>query len=181
MKKLYLILSLACMSMAAYSQKLEKPQVDQITGAATVSTTKETVYSKITFSGTLDALSAWGVKDKETTVLAFYIEYNSGHAESVSLHKNDKVYLKLADNSLVTLNGRYDEESVTNRNKAGHSESTKIIQYFTLSTEDIQKLSNSSVKFIRFQTSAGNYDYELKEKHQPVIAQVVKMIADAKV
>jgi hypothetical protein len=79
------------------------------------------------------------------------------------------------------LSGRYEEESVTNRNKAGRSESTKIIQFFTLSPEDIQKLSNSSVTFVRFQTSAGNYDYELKEKNQSVIAQVVKLIADAKV
>jgi hypothetical protein len=52
--------------------------------------------------------------------------------------------------------------------------------FYYLTPEDIKKLSDSNVKFIRFQNSDTDIDYELKEKNYPVIGKLVKMIADAK-
>lgn len=181
MKKLYLILSLACMSVAGYSQKMEKPEVDQISGETTLRTSKETVFKNITFSGTLKELTAYGYQKENTKALSFEIEFNFGHSENFSIHKGDKAMLKLADNSIVTLFATSDNSSETNKKKLGKSETTRLLMLYYLTPEDIKKLSDSNVKFIRFQNSDTDIDYELKEKNYPVIGKLVKMIADAKV
>ncbi len=180
MKKLYLILSLACMSVAAYSQKMEKPEVDQISGETTLRTSHETVYKNITFSGTLQELTTYGFKKQDVQAIFFEIEFNVGHAEDFFIRKGDKVQMKLADNTIVTLAAAFDGTSVTNKKAVGRSVTTRLLMSYLLTPEDVKKLSDSNVKFIRFQNSDTNIDYELKEKNYQVIGKVVKMIADAK-
>jgi hypothetical protein len=188
MKKLYIIAILAATTgSSAFSQKLLKPEVDLIKGDTTYSTSQETLHStlKLTSSSQLKAAI---VKSGRQFVLALTVKSQSmgGHPEIYSIVKDQKAYLKLDDNSLVTLLAVGNKVTDANVGMSGsgayamESSTSSMMMWYFIEPTDVQKLTEHGVKVVRLETSNANLDYEIKEKNAKVISSLLQLFKSAK-
>lgn len=80
----------------------------------------------------------------------------AGSVAEIWLVNGQKLYLE-------TLGSRESKGSVV-----GYGSFT--FTFYSLSPNEVNQLKESPVKFVRVNTSAGNFDYDIKEKFSSVIA-----------
>jgi hypothetical protein len=188
MKKLYIIAILvATTGSSAFSQKLLKPKVDMIRGDTIQATSEESVYFSLKLTGSSQLKTA-AVKTGKYYFLDFRIknENGVGHSTHYAIIKGAKAYLKLDDNSLVTISALGSEASNGKADLAGNQDlsvvatSSDMTMRYILSEEDVAKLSAHGVKVIRLETTKEDFDYEIKDKNAMVIGKVLQLIKTGK-
>ena len=181
MKKILLTATILLPFMA-YSQKLQKPVVDKISGETTLSTSKDKLYvhgNVLTQQG--EAVECL-VEKKGQVVTLILIPQTLNEKVVFTVAKGQKAYLKSTNGSMVTLASDSYLISDSKVDQAGgvvYSNGLLRVPY-VLSAEDIEKLKTLELSFLRIETSTGNFDCDIKPKYADVIKKQLTLITDAK-
>lgn len=164
------ILILCLISINCFGQKVNT-NIDKITGDTTRFIKSEKIFGKPSFSGTVgEQLHVATIRGKNGVFLAFTIQ--TGKTSIFSVDQGDKAFIRLADGSVITMEAIGNETSkYTEVSYGSHG-----MAFYKPSDQDIIKLKTSSVAVIRFETSRGNYDYDIKDKFSQVIGDHLKKL-----
>jgi hypothetical protein len=179
MKNILLVV-LAFLSLTVSAQKLLKPEVDRITGDTTWSTSKNKIYLNGNYLAQQgEAVECFVSKTVKAIVLTL-IPQTLNENSSFTINEGQKAYLKLKDNSLVTLTCQFNLNSQTRRsNVDGTRYSNGILKVpYLISAENIAKIMSADLIFLRIETSNGNFDCDIKSKFAQVIKKQVELITN---
>lgn len=171
MKKQILIVGLLLLTLNLFSQKLKSPLVDKISGDTTWITSSEKLFAKASFSGTVgEQLYVSVGKTKDIYLLFFSVQ--TGKSSVFSVEEGQKVYIKLKNDTVVTLVNIQNTVSKSNAISYGSNSNS----YYQITNHDIEKFSSSNVQFIRIEHSDGIFEYDIKEKFSEAIKSLVLLI-----
>ena len=181
MKKTLLI-AIILLPFTVSAQKLLKPEIDRITGDTTFSTSKEKLYlhgNYLTQQG--EAVECLVMKTGRSISLIL-IPQTLNEKSFFTVVQGQKAYLKLKDNSLVTLTARASRVSDADVNEAGGTVySNGILKVpYALMSDDISKIKSSDLVFLRIETSIGNFDCDIKPKFSGVIMKEIELVTTAR-
>jgi hypothetical protein len=177
MKKAYLIAILfAGLGLSAKAQKLEKPRIDKLSGDTTWKTSMEKLYQKSNLMGQRQTAFVYAEKLKSGYALFLSVGMLNGPNSSVfSVPAGAKAHFKLADNSIVVLSNVLSQVSKNSVDQTGTE--GYAVPCYPLSKSDIEKLSKSTITFVRVEASDLIFDYDIKEDKANLIAKTVSLIA----
>lgn len=171
MKGTLITFGLLFLTINLTAQKLEKPNIDKISGDTIWRTSSEKIFAKVSFSGTVgEQLYVSAVKVKDTYFLFFSIQ--TGKISIFSIDEGQKIYIKLKNDNLVTLTNIKSKVSKYSNESYG-SNSTG---YYQITNEEMDKLISENVQFIRIEYSAGTFEYDIKDKFSEKIKNDVLLI-----
>ncbi len=171
MKKTLFVFSLLLMTFKLSAQKLQKPQVDKISGDTTWLTSSEKIFAKASFSGTVgEQLYVSSGKVNNTYILLFSIQ--TGKTSIFSMEEGQIIYIKLKSGTVVTLTNIKNNLSKYSSVSYGSNSNC----YYQITNEDIDKLSSSNLQFIRLEYSGGTFEYDIKDKFSEEIKKLVLLI-----
>jgi hypothetical protein len=183
MKKILVIATL-CLPFTVSAQKLLKPNVDKISGDTTWSTSKEKLYfhaNYLTSQG--EAVECWVEQIGKLKAKALVLNPQTTNlSKAFSILKDQKAYLKLSDNTTITLVSATYDYGTVNAGYAGDHLLTKgaAIAFYTLSDSDIEKIKSSPLTFLRIQTTNGDFDCDIKPKFSEVIKKEIELFENKK-
>lgn len=164
--------------LAGFSQKIASDKIDDFDKTRTISTTETSIAKGKYYSNNLSTKGAKffiqsnSLKD---TSVCLYLFFRA--RDVMSIDENSKIVLKFEDGQL--LEGRHggSYKIYTTGNSAA--------AYLSFSSngtpvEDLLKASISKVIKIRIGTSVGDYDFDIPEKNQMVIANTLKLLLESK-
>jgi len=183
MKKLLLIACL-CLPIIASAQKLNKPKVDPITGDTSLTTTKEKLYLQGNYlTGKAEAVEFWLSKlSKYKSTALFLYPQTLNMDRTIMITKDQKVFLKLSDNSTITVTSMTNDIGDFKAFYAGDYLITKgaAIAAYLISDADLEKLKTTPLTFLRIETSSGNFDCEIKPKQAETLKKAVNLFTASK-
>jgi len=99
-----------------------------------------------------------------------------------TIDKGQKAYLKFSDKSLITLTNDEYKISDTDVSIAGNFVNDKgsIMVSYILTDDDIKIINNADLTSLRFETSNGNFDCEIKSKFAELIRKQIALVDKAK-
>jgi hypothetical protein len=170
MKKYILLTLMAITILNAKAQKLEKPKIDKITGAFTISAKEQVLANPFTLPGHYLA----GQIVRGPNYWAIYFHLKDGMDIYYSVLKGDKAIIKFTDGKLLEVSSAFDAQS-------------SIIPYatppvaesflaFELTDEDVAALVNGKIAVIRINTSQGDFDYAIKDRRSEIIKKQLELI-----
>ncbi|MES2269100.1 MAG: hypothetical protein V4520_20215 [Bacteroidota bacterium] len=173
MKNSLLILILL-LPFVVSAQKLTKPAVDKLTGDTTWSTSKEKLYLHGNYlTGQAEAVVCWVRSLKGVKSLVLNLQ-TTNQKNFPSMDNGRKAYFKFADNSTVTLTCSANDYSVSG-SAVAISGSTYGV--YDVSPEDLAKLSAGTLTFLRVETTAGNFDCDIKPKNAEMFKKQFPLVA----
>ena len=181
MKK-FLFIIIGLIPFVASAQKLQKPAVDRITGDTTWSTSKEKLYLHGNYlTGQGEGVLCWIKVNKDYKALVLNPQ-TMNQRTIYMITKGTKAYLKLSDNSTVTLTCATNDAGQADVGVAGNAVITNgsAVGFYDISAEDIQKLSTTTLTFLRIETSSGNFDCEIKPKNAEMFKKQFALISNLK-
>ena len=100
MKKTLFVFGILFMTFNLSAQKLQKPQIDKISGDTSWLTSSEKIFAKASFSGTVgEQLYVSAGKVKDIYLLLFSIQ--TGKTSIFSVEEGQKIYIKLKNHLIV--------------------------------------------------------------------------------
>lgn len=172
MKKVYLIAIAAGFALSARAQKLQKPNIDKISGDTTLSTSEERIFTKVGL-GPSQILYAYVSKSKGIHTLVLKMDNNNG-VYIYHVTPNDVTNIKFTDGSVLNINPGINSNSDDKSTSVGHRSILSV--YYALSTKDIAQLKAKPISYIRIATSAAPMDYEIKEKNGDIIKNELALL-----
>lgn len=178
-RKILLAAIVLILPAAAFSQKLEKPTVDKFSNDTSYSTTQSRIASdgKNT-SAVASYVFADAVRLKTSVVLNLELDFTlEGHSPDNILEGN-KAYLKLGDNSIITLANIKDVVGVNKTIKMGVviREFTSIYAHYNISMADVAKITSGSVTTIRIETQDQKFDFDVQPKESDTIKKMFQLL-----
>jgi hypothetical protein len=173
MRKLLLI-AIVLFPFVSSAQKLLKPVVDKLTGDTTWSTSKEKLYlhgNYLTGQGEAVVCWIWSYKGSKSLVLNLQ---TTNKENFPTMTAGGKAYFKLADNSTVTLTCSANDYRISGSNVAVAGSAFGM---YDITPEDIAKLSTGTLTFLRVETTAGNFDCDIKSKNAEMFKKQFPLIA----
>ena len=160
------------------AQKLKKPTIDKFTGDTTWGTSNENIAQTIHRSSmNQENLYLKGSNTKHTYALYFTIfQYNTS-TTIFYIDTGQKAYVRLSDKSSIILTNMSGGHLTDLESHSHYSISGHLTVCFILTKENIEKLKTSKVEIIRFNTSKGTLDFDIKPKSSDVIIKTVELIA----
>ncbi|TWR26412.1 hypothetical protein FPZ43_14705 [Mucilaginibacter pallidiroseus] len=181
MKKFLLIL-ITVLPTTLFAQKLLKPAVDKITGDTTWNTSKEKLYIHGNYlTGQAEGVITW-VKVNKLGKALILNPQTTNQRSVFMLTKDDKAYLKLSDNTTITLVCATNDIGRSGAFLAGDNVITNGSAFgiYDLTPEDIEKLSTTALTFLRIESSSGNFDCEIKSKNAEMFKKQFALVAKLK-
>jgi hypothetical protein len=181
MKKLLFIVFVVS-PFFAFAQKLEKPEVDKITGDTTFSTSKNKIGSETALWGA-DILFVSASKLKAGYMLVFYLAKSGNRSTVYSINKGGRAILKLKGNDLVNLEAVSSEISKTQYSSFNGiiTSANSTISGYVLIDENLNKLLSNQIAVIRIETSEGNVDFTIKDKNSDIIKNQLLLLSKGKI
>jgi len=167
MKKCVLFALMALAAFNATAQKLEKPQIDKISGETTLSTKEEILANPFVWIRHFLACSI--VKGRGYYTIYFHLR--EGGETYYQVAKGDKAIIKLTDGKLLEIVADFDEYS------SGTPNETRSFLQYDLTDNDIAILKQGKISVIRINTSNGAYDYEIKEGKSEIIKKQLELLS----
>ena len=164
------------------AQKLLKPNIDKISGDTTWLTSKEKLYLHGNYlTGQGEGVLCWVEKSKGIKVLGLNPQ-TVNQRDVFSIPKGQKAYLKLGDNTTITLNSLTSDIGNSHVGIAGDYviSGGSAIGFYVLTDEAVQKIKANPVVFVRIETSTGNFDCDIKSKNAELIKKQLELIENAK-
>jgi hypothetical protein len=180
--KPFLFIIFFVLPVSAFCQKLNKPVIDKFSNDTTLSTTQEKVGSTEKFSSTTATFfKASFYKIKGLYFLSVELDASSDNKYFIA-QKDDKILLKLANNSIVTLSNLNESDATHQTIKSGFVQRdywVAIINYH-LSKDDIAALSSSALTTVRVQTDQQNFDFDIESKGNDAFTKMLALITSGK-
>ena len=170
MKKYILIAGIAVSAFNLKAQKLDKPDIDKITGDTTLRTKIQILSNP--FAIVQHALTANISRAKHFTLL--YFQLKDGIDIYYSVNRGDKAIIKFADGKLLEISAAVDEHSSIIA--YGPPVATGCDVPYDSTDEDIEILKNSKISVIRIMTTKGPFDYDIKDGKSEVIKKQLDLI-----
>jgi hypothetical protein len=172
----------ACLIMSSCAIGMDEPIVNGFTGEVTLNTEICEIASTTTNAYTSDYLSAHFVlKTTDDYFLHISLDANYNFQKSFAIKKGAKLYLKLKDDSIITL--------VNMEDAAADDVITKTTYYrlrywsaeavFATSVDLTNKLAVSNFTAARIETDAGLRDFSISPKESKTINQLAMLTLKA--
>ncbi|MDR3695146.1 hypothetical protein [Mucilaginibacter sp.] len=182
--KTNLLIAIFLLPLIVSAQKLLKPDVDKISGDTTWSTSVEKLYfngNYLTAQG--EAVTFQVVKFSNANGLVLILNPQSlNMGEDLSIAKNHQAFLKLSDNSIITLISGANDYGNAVYTSIAHTpvQSSSTTAFYELPDAAIEKLKTLSLVFLRIETSEGNFDCDIKPKNAAKLVKAIELIQKAK-
>jgi hypothetical protein len=181
MKKILLILFVFAPFLVS-AQKLKKPIVDKITGDTIWTTSLDKLYLHGNYlTGQGEAIQCEVDRIGKNFVLVL-IPQTLNERSVFAVGEDQKTYLKFSDNSILTLSDGAFKISDAQVSEAGGFINDKgaLTLTFALKPDEIAKILSSSLTFVRFETTDGNFDCDIKPKFSDLIKKQLQLVSNAK-
>lgn len=164
------------------AQKMDKPQIDKITNDTTFFTTTEKVAgNKGSLSSSAEDIEAYLSYKNGIINLHLKVELTTMDHNFFRVSSGNKVLIKLADNTVVTLSNIADEHAV--REGVGPRITGRLCWTAdvacNLGKEDISRMSSSVIKVIRVEADGQNLDFDVKQKGSDIITNMFLLILNS--
>ena len=185
MKKILLVAALF-FPLITSAQKLLKPKVDKISGDTTWATSKEKLFmhgNYLTGQGEAVLSVVEKIKAGKEEAIVLILNVQTVNQRTVySISKGQKAYLKLSDNSTVTIKSATYDIGNPQAGIAGDFVITSgsTVGVYDLLKEDIEKIKANDITFLRVETSSGNFDCDLKPKNSEMLKKQIDLIYNTK-
>lgn len=128
-----------------------------------------------------EAVQCFVVRVHNTHIL-YMIPQTINEQSVFTIDKGQKAYLKFSDKSLITLTNDEYKISDTDVSIAGNFVNDKgsIMVSYILTDDDIKIINNADLTSLRFETSNGNFDCEIKSKFAELIRKQIALVDKAK-
>jgi len=166
MKKYILFASMALAALNVNAQKLEKPEIDKISGSITVSTKEEILANPFVWIRHFLACSII----KGRGYYAIYFHLREGLETYYKVAKGDMAVIKFTDGSLMQISAIFDEYSSGTVNETGSTVA------YDLTESDVAILKQSKISVIRINTSDGAYDFDIKDNKSEIIKKQLELL-----
>ncbi|MBD1392654.1 hypothetical protein [Mucilaginibacter glaciei] len=173
MKKLILIIVLF-LPFIASAQKLQKPTIDKLTGDTTWTTSREKLFmhgNYLTGQGEVALCFLRAAKGSKDLIINLQVVNKSNFP---SMLTGSKAYFKLADNSTIPLTCAANDYHISGSDLAVAGSAYGL---YTLTANDIAKLTSSDLTFLRVETTSGNFDCDIKPKNAEMFKKQFALIA----
>jgi hypothetical protein len=163
----------------AFSQKLEKPTIDKFSNDTTYSTSQSRIASNGKNTSAVAAyIFADAFKVKNSYVLDLELDFTvEGHSLANILEGN-KIYIKLADNSIITLADIKDAIGNAKTIKMGVviRDFISVYAHYNISKADIAKILSGSVTAIRVEAQDQTFDFDVQPKESDTIKKMFQLL-----
>lgn len=182
--KINLLIAILLLPLIVSAQKLLKPDVDKISADTTWATSEEKLYfhgNFFTVQGEAVTFQVMKFSNSNGEVLALSPQsLNMG--EELSIGKNQNAFLKLSDNTIITLRSETDDDGYSAYTFIAHNpvQSTNTIAFYALPDAAIEKIKTFRLVFLRIETSEGNFDCDIKPKNAAKLVKAIELIEKAK-
>ena len=170
------------MSFAALAQKMDKPQIDKFThDTAFFTTTEKIAGNKGSLSSSAENIEAYTSNKNGVINLHLKIELTTFDHNRFQVTSGNKVLIKLADNTLVTLTNIADVASMREGIGArvtGRECWTAVVALNTVK-DDMARIWQSDITAIRIEADGQNFDFDIKTKDSKVIQKMFSLILAA--
>lgn len=170
MKKYILIVAIAITAFNAKGQKLDKPDIDKITGDTTLRTKIQVLANP--FAIIQHAITANIAKTKNFMLLYFHLQ--DGMDIYYSISRGDKAIIKFTDGKLLEISAAIDAHSSII--SYGSPVATGCDVSYDLTDGDIETLKNNKISVIRIETTKGPFDYDIKDGKSEIIKKQLELI-----
>ncbi|HVW98606.1 MAG TPA: hypothetical protein VHA56_21745 [Mucilaginibacter sp.] len=171
MKKYILMAAMAVITLSASAQKLEKPDIDKISGDTTYTVKEQMLANPFQVRG--HYLGGNMVKGKRYYMIRFHVK--EGLGDYYSVYKGDKAVIKFADGTIINIFATFDEHA--SMTGSGLAEMSESFLYYDLTDDDVKYLTEKKLAVVRIITSKDFYDFEIKDKHADVIQKQMLLLA----
>lgn len=173
MKKYILLVIIVGMVFNANAQKLEKPEIDKITGHITYGTKEEVIANKLTLIGHYLACKI----RRGHSFYLLYFHAKDGLAMDYFVREGDKAIIKFSNGKILELSAIVD--SYSSIIPYASPPVTESLLPYDLSDEDITALENGKISVIRILTSIGPFDYDISDGKSEIIKKQLQLITKA--
>jgi len=175
-----LFITICLLPFIVNAQKLLKPDIDKLSGDTIWSTSKEKLYAHgnfLTAQGEAVECSVMRLERSKSKVLILNPQ-TLNQSGRFGISRGQKAYLKLSDNTNVTLESSTDDFGGGQNNYTGGIalRSRSAVGYYDLSDADIKSLKSATLVFLRIETSAGNFDCDIKPKNAELLRKQITLI-----
>jgi len=157
---------------------------DKLSNDTTWSTSEEKLYFQGNFlTAQGEAVTFQVIKFSKTKGAVLVLNPQSlNMGEELSIAKNQKVYLKFSDNTIITLASSTDDDGNAKYSLVAQdvAQSSSASGYYDLSDADIEKFKSKTLTFLRIETSTGNFDCDIKAKNAAMLKKAIGLIVNAK-
>lgn len=169
MKKIFILFLLATPAFC-FAQKLKKPTIDKITGDTTYSTNVFKLGQNASFFGA-DIVTCSLMKTKAGMSLLCSILKTGSKSDVFSIREGDNIVIRMKDGKVVTIPATVGGISKTSFSSYGsvHTSSNEITVAYTLSSDAIKDLSAGPVSVVRFESTIGHIDFDIKDKNSEAL------------
>jgi hypothetical protein len=173
LKKVIFLSSILLAPCVTLAQKMDKPVVDGFTHEVTTSTTQDVVA--VASDGYL-----LGYFAKKSGVYTLYLRSDvvPGSHSSYHVAKGNSVFLKLANDSLITLSTNKDGQA----NEEWHQDHYYRLPYWTayiectVQTADMNKISQSDFTGVRIVSDSDNIDFGMRPEESNKLKKMAVLI-----
>jgi hypothetical protein len=183
--KVFVVLISLVIPVLSFAQTMDKPGIDKFTNDTTLFTTIEKVAtSKPANHINTQELDAYFAKNKGQIYMRVIVKLPYNDYYTFDFANGTPITLKLADNSFITLSSIGDIQTDLGDMDGGLF-NVGIQGWIgdlpaAVSTDDLQKLSSSTVTAIRVQTANINLDFDCTPTGGQLIKNMVDLIVTAK-
>jgi len=171
--KVVIVFTVLVFPLVTYGQKMDKPVVDGFTHEVTTSTTQDIVA--FASDGYL-----LGYFARKSGVYSLYLRIDLIPDSHSSYHvaKGNSVFLKLANDSLITLSTNKDAQA----NVEWHQDHYYRLPYWTAYIEctvqiaDVRKISQSDFTGFRIVSDSENIDFGMKSEESNKLKKMASLI-----
>ncbi|MEO5564779.1 MAG: hypothetical protein ABIR18_15135 [Chitinophagaceae bacterium] len=164
MRMIIALVACILVTTPSIAQKKLKYDIIKESGDTLFHTSEDRLYVQAGTRSVGEELKSTIYKSNGTMRISFYIQ--TGRTSIFSIQGGASAEIKLQDGSTVTLYSRGDHDSRTTKRDYG----CFLYAYYGLDRKAIQQLKSTPVNSIRIRSSAGNMNYEIKDKFSDVIA-----------
>lgn len=170
MKKILCVVFVSLFSLCVFSQKLEENKVDEFTKKSI----KRTSWEKLMYSTT----TLHARISKVDSLVFFEFKFMDPWKKIFSVKEGSELMFKLDNDEILTLKTIGDTYSSVGAGAIGLNGSGTygVNLICDLNPKNIEMLSNHKIVKVRFNTSSGYLEYDIKEKYQDVVMKELKLI-----
>lgn len=177
--RFYFIVVFLLLPLIGFSQKLEKPVIDQFSNDTTKRTTMERIGAVDSFSSPeASYLNAGVTKAGGVIFLDIELDATTINNYYFPVSNGDNLLLKLADNSVIKLTNSNNINTHKSRIKHGFIEREYFIanMAYAITNFQIDNIMASDVVAVRVETDNGHFDFDIKPKGNAILKKTFKLI-----
>lgn len=163
----YLLIAALLISINVEGQKVIETKVDKFNGAKTVWLSSEALARTLGVKNL--EVTGYAMTEKDS-IKSYSMRFLFYAATTLSVDKKHNAIFMFKSGERMSLPYDY-KYSIVSRNDA-------VSFWLLMDREQLEILANNVITDIRFETSAFNHDFEIKEKYQSIVGGMARLLLE---